>query len=61
MLYKNLRVSGVSSFSLGPSSDVTLGDDHTIVDAPISGLELKYFWARNYPQYSTCPYDETMV
>jgi hypothetical protein len=50
-----------SSFSLGPSSDVTLGDDHTIADADTSGLKSNYFWSHNSPRASTFPPGETTL
>jgi hypothetical protein len=60
-LCENLRVSGVSAFSLGPSSDVTLGDDHVIAGVTTSGLKSNYFWAHNSPRASMCLPGETTV
>jgi hypothetical protein len=45
MLCGNLKVLGVSAFSLGPSSNVTLGDDYMIAGVALSGLKSNYFWA----------------
>jgi hypothetical protein len=57
---RNLRVS-VCTFSLGPSSNVILGDDHMIVGTITSGLNSNNLWAHNPPQASTCLLRETTV
>jgi hypothetical protein len=60
-LYGNLRVSGVSTFYLDPSSNVTLVYDHMIAGVTKSGLKSNTFWAHNSPRSSICLPGETTV